>query len=305
MIEVPPRATVDMLRALDPARTVVWASARGAAWWRANGAPVAPVALGTGCGPTTKTVVVIGGGALLDEAKLARRSHAPAARLVAVPTIWGSGAEASPVAVVSRDGTKVIDVDTALCPDAVLHDPAFAATVPVARAREACGDVWAHALEGFASPLASFELRADLAVLVRALLVLPLGPDPRWFAAGEAACAGQARSGVGLVHGMAHVLEETLADPAWHHARLCAAVLLPVITFDCTTDKWPHLFTEHGVPLEDVLATARELFDATAWRELIPAIVGAWPRIIRDPLTRTNAAMVRPGSLAFFEEFAP
>lgn len=305
MIEVPPRATVDDLRALDPARTVVWASARGAAWWRANGAPVEPVALGAGCAPATTTVVVIGGGALLDEAKLARRALAPAARLVAVPTIWGSGAEASPVAVVDRDGRKVIEVDPTLCPDAVLHDPIFAGSVPAARAREACGDVWAHALEGFASPLASADLRADLAALVRDLLSLPLGPDPRWFAAGEVACAGQARSGVGLVHGMAHVLEERLADPAWHHARLCATVLLPVVSFDCTTDKWPRLFAEHGVALEAVLATARELFDDAAWREILPAIVDAWPRIIRDPLTRTNAAMVRPGSLAFFEEFAP
>src|SRR5688572_18872512 len=56
------------------------------------------------------TLIVVGGGALMDRAKLVRRSF----RLIVVPSIWGSGAEVSPVAV-GED--KHATVDPQLLPD--------------------------------------------------------------------------------------------------------------------------------------------------------------------------------------------
>ena len=54
------------------------------------------------------TLIVIGGGTLLDEAKVWRVHHAPEMRLIAIPSLWGSGAEVSPVAVLNRQGKKEI-----------------------------------------------------------------------------------------------------------------------------------------------------------------------------------------------------
>ena len=44
------------------------------------------------------TLIVIGGGNLMDEAKIWRAHHAPGTQLIAIPSLWGSGAEVSPVA---------------------------------------------------------------------------------------------------------------------------------------------------------------------------------------------------------------
>ena len=304
MTELPESLSADALAALDPGTTHVWATGRGGAWLRERGvdlplgSPDDPVA------GSASTVVVIGGGSFIDEAKVLLVPVRQRVRFIAVPTIWGSGAEVSPIAVLTRDGGKEIHVDPSLRPDAVIHDARFAQTVPPERARHACGDVWAHAIEGFASPLASPELRVELAALMNVMLGVPLDADPRWFDLGARACAAQARSGVGLVHGMAHVLEVTLARPEWGHARLCAALLEPVLAFDLTSDKWPRLFAEHHLDMARVIDVASRLAEPELWTaELLPAIRSSWSRIIRDPLTRTNATVVRPGSLAFFEEF--
>jgi hypothetical protein len=304
VVELPVALPPDAIAALDPGTTLVWASGRGAAWLRETGVVLPIGSPGDPVAPSTTTMVVIGGGSFIDEAKVLLAPVRSRVRVIAVPTIWGSGAEASPIAVVGRSGAKEIHVDPSLLPDALIHDERFARTVPPERARHACGDVWAHAIEGFASPLAKSELRAEIADLVNEMLDVPLGPDPRWFALGAHACAAQARSGVGLVHGMAHVLEVALADPAWGHARLCAALLAPVLAFDITSEKWARLFAEHGVDLTAVEGVSRRLAETDAWATvLLPAIRASWPRIIRDPLTRTNATVVRPGSLAFFEEY--
>ena len=48
------------------------------------------------------TLIVIGGGTLMDEAKIWRAHNAPGIRLIVIPSLWGSGAEVSPVAVLNR-----------------------------------------------------------------------------------------------------------------------------------------------------------------------------------------------------------
>ncbi len=283
--------------------TVVWASDRarralGPEWPTATW--LTPDGRDAGAAASASTVIAVGGGALLDHVKLTWRARAPAATtLVAVPTVWGSGAEASPVAVWTADGRKQFRLDPELRPHAIGFDPRFAATVSRDRARAACGDVWAHAIEGFLSPLASDALRARLAALIGRLLELPVAADGRWFEPGAEAAALQARSSVGLVHGLAHVLEPVLAPGVLGHARLCALLLAPVLRWNAATSTtWAELSARFGVDRTGVEATVATLGEVEARRALIPAVEASWRQVLRDPCTRTNSALVRPNSLA-------
>ena len=89
-------------------------------------------------------LVVIGGGTLIDETKVWRLEQSPELTLIAIPSIWGSGAEASPIAVRNRGGKKDIRVDKKLLPDARAVWPELAATISPERVRFACGDSWSH-----------------------------------------------------------------------------------------------------------------------------------------------------------------
>ena len=70
-----------------------------------------------------RALVVVGGGTRIDEAKAWRHRERPALTLIAIPSVWGSGAEASPIVVLSRDGAKEIAIDDALLPDARVVAP--------------------------------------------------------------------------------------------------------------------------------------------------------------------------------------
>lgn len=257
----------------------------------------------------TETLVVVGGGTRIDQAKVWRVQKCPRLRLVAIPSLWGSGAEASPVAVLDRDGHKEVLLGEQYLPDIRCIVPELLDTVPASQARDACGDAWSHALEGFLSPLADDALRAELAQLIRSMLALPLARHPDWLEASARACAGQARSGVGLVHGIAHTLEAPLRaeQPAagWGHARLCARFLYPVMCFDRqASDKLDHLMAAHGLDADAVLARVRPLYDDADYRAALPALERLWRQVLRDPCTRTNSTLVRPQSLAYFSERA-
>jgi alcohol dehydrogenase class IV len=252
-----------------------------------------------------KTLIVVGGGTLIDHAKVAARDRDRPVRLIAIPSIWGSGAEVSPVVVLDHAGKKTIFVDARYVPDEYIIWPELAETVSPVRAREACGDCWSHALEGFLSPLASDDLRRGLAGLMREMLALPIGNDSRWFSVSGRACAGQARSSVGLVHGIAHVLESVLRarypQAGWGHAGLCSTFLWPVMEFNRqSSDKWSELVARYEIDAPAVFTVLRELFDSTAYEHAASLLAENWPAILRDPCSRTNSVLVRPASLEFF-----
>lgn len=251
------------------------------------------------------TLIVIGGGRLIDEAKFWRARQAPRTRLIAVPSIWGSGAECSPVAVLDRDGAKEIHIGSEFLPDVRCLWPELADTIPETRARHACGDAWAHALEGFLSPLAGNGLRSELAEVIREMTGLPLAADPRWFDVSARACAGQARSSVGLVHGIAHQLEGALRaaypESGWGHARLCSVFLLPVMSFNREhSDKWARLAGEHDIDEQEVFRVLRELHEPDSYAQALGLLDEHWMAVLKDPCSRTNSALVRPASKAFF-----
>jgi|CZKV01.1.fsa_nt_gi alcohol dehydrogenase class IV len=296
--------TIDEVIRLNPKTTAIWATPSVRA--KVESIMSFPILQAFVPVPTSlKTLIVIGGGTIIDEAKVWRLEQASKLELVAIPSIWGSGAEASPIAVRNRSGKKDIRIDSKLLPNARAICPDFAASIPPDRVKYACGDCWAHALEGFLSPLAAEALRAELAALIGRMLAAPIDNNPVWFELSAQACAGQARSSVGLAHGIAHTLEGSLQaqqpDVDWGHARLCSLFLWPVMCFNGhASSKWSDLLAQHNLPLEPIQNVLRAFYDKEAYDLALPALKANWIPILRDPCTRTNSALVRPGSLDFF-----
>jgi alcohol dehydrogenase class IV len=244
-------------------------------------------------------LLAAGGGKLIDQAKVLRAKYS-SVKLAALPTLWGSGAEASPIAVLNQDGKKVIRMGPEMLPDVIVSHPEFAMTLPAELTKHACGDAWSHALEGFLSPLGTDETRADLAVVMKQMLQQPIGYSVAWFKLSALACAGQSKASVGLVHGIAHTLEGV---SAWGHAKLCSLFLLPVMSFNQTrSPKWPFL-AEHGLDGVIVLNVLRQWFEPAAYAEALPALKEHWMKVLRDPCSRTNSALVRPADIELFESF--
>lgn len=254
------------------------------------------------------TLLVVGGGSRMDRAKRWRTQQSPSTRLIVIPSLWGSGAEVSPIVALTEGETKTILMGLEFLPDYRSVWPELAAKLPPETARYACGDSWSHALEGFLSPLANDAVRDELAAVIRELTALPLGNDPRWFEPSARACAGQAKASVGLVHGIAHTLEGRLVAQGlkgWGHARLCSAYLYPVMAYNVSCNpKWPEQAAKHHLDTAAIDAVLKQLFDAAAYRQLLPVLEAAWPQVIRDVSSRTNSALVRPASLDFFRQVA-
>jgi alcohol dehydrogenase class IV len=255
------------------------------------------------------TLIVIGGGTLMDEAKVWRAHHAPQTRFIVIPSLWGSGAEVSPVAILNRQGKKEIHIGDEYIPDISCLWPQLAQSVPDHLARYACGDAWSHALEGFLSPLADNNVQQDLADVIQEMVNLPLGNDPRWFELSASACAGQARASVGLVHGIAHSLEGHLQtefpEAGWGHARLCSLFLWPVIEFNRQhTPKWERMTLQYQLDGEAILELLQDLHEPESYEQVLGLLDQHWMEILRDPCSRTNSALVRPASKTFFMEHA-
>jgi len=258
----------------------------------------------------TRRVVAIGGGTLLDIAKAWWADQSPDTHLIVVPSLWGSGAEVSPIVVANVEGRKDIRIDDRFLPDHVVYWPELADDIPDSLARAACGDSWSHALEGFLSPLADGALRREIAKLLSRMQSASLGNSPEWFKLSAEACAAQARSSVGLIHGIAHTLEGPLCtrfpDQGWGHAKLCSSFLAPVMAFNGQADgKSNRLLAEYGIDVEGILKVVRELHDARAYRAALPLLIENWRMILRDQCTRTNVRLVRSADIEFFECWSP
>jgi alcohol dehydrogenase class IV len=254
-----------------------------------------------------ETLLVAAGGTPIDYAKYLRVTQLPRLRLLAMPSIWGSAAEVSPIAVLNRE-RKEIHCSNSLIPDRYVIWPELAQSASLDLLRFACGDVWAHALEAFCSPLASDATRAQATELMNEIAAYPLGFDSRWFDASASACLLQARSSVGLIHAFAHVLEPLLrvAEPAsqWGHAKLCSAFLLPALSFNMSrSSKVKTLAAGFGLNLDAVRAVAQRLFKESDYVAAMAVAEEHWEAIARDRCSRTNCVLVRRDSVVFFQQF--
>jgi alcohol dehydrogenase class IV len=114
-------------------------------------------------------IIGLGGGSAIDVAKAARVLPADTAstletmrsgfsskrvpspgegpRLIAVPTLSGSGAEVTQFATTFHDGRKVSIDDTWVRPDLAIIDPSLAATAPHLATSAAILDAFCHAIE--------------------------------------------------------------------------------------------------------------------------------------------------------------
>jgi alcohol dehydrogenase class IV len=258
--------------------------------------PVVP----TGTVPAgTATLIACGGGKLLDAAKAVAKRRPEPLVLVAVPSAWGSGAEASPVVVLDRpDGTKDITTDPAQLPDDVVLWPALTESLSADQRRWGAADVWAHALEAIASPLGDVVLRAELAAVIDELGALdPVDGDAgAWLRLSGRSCALQARAGVGLAHGIAHVMEAQL--PGWGHARIVAAVLPAVVRRTAAeSPRWHDAAATHGLDGADIAARLETLTTPEDTETVLDALPAHWPAVLRNPCSRMNGYVVRRGEI--------
>ncbi len=244
----------------------------------------------------SRFIVAVGGGSLIDKAKpVARDAGLP---LVAVPTLWGSGADASPIAVTrAPDGSKAFEVSEALRPSFRAPWPAMASQASNVLKAWGAADVWSHALEGMTSPLADSETREGLArVLVALSSMDPTQGDSRaWLDRSATACALQARASAGLMHGIAHVLEPHLG---WGHSRLIAASA-PIVTPTLLKQSpaWTPMSARHSLDAARI-TTALEGLTTDADIETVRVAMGEHAdEILRDPSTRTAGFLVRKKQL--------
>jgi len=252
-------------------------------------------------------LIVVGGGSMIDLAKDLRYERGNNIVLVAIPTVWGSGAENSPVVVLERDGEKWIRMDSGFLPDYRVVWRELMPFAPEKLLIYGCGDVWAHALEGMLSPLATRELQAEIANLIRRMLEVELNLDGEWYELSAQACAAQAQSSVGLIHGIAHVLEPMLPEnddgEKLGHARLCSTLLYPIMSYNRqASGKLEHTFQENGLAVEPIFTVLQELFESSDYDFILPFVHDNWKIILRNPSSRANSALVRQNSLDFFVE---
>ena len=177
------------------------------------------------------------------------------------------------------------------------------------RQREACGDCCGACAGRISLATGQPELREALAEVIRRLCALPLSFDPQWFGLSALACAGQAQSGVGLVHGIAHMLGGPLLahqpERNWHHARLCATFLEPVMRLNqAGSDKWSQLMAAHRLPEAEIWKLLRALFEPESFRAALPVLRQEWRSVLRDPCSRTNSVLVRPDWLERMENLS-
>ena len=252
------------------------------------------------------TLVAIGGGSLIDRAKLVRKYEYPEVKLIAVPTLWGSGAECSSIAFANVNGVKQIEICELLKPDALVYSPVWLDSLTESLARWGCGDALSHAIEGGLSPLADDSVRSTLGDVLKSMCLLGIAKNIGWYSLSAAACKGQARSSVGLVHGFAHVLEgplrEAFPGEFIGHARLCSLFLSPVIAFNrSNSTKWEDFARCQGIDISMVEKMAESLFDVELYDRIRPFLILHWDTIRKNPCTRTNCTLVRKNSLNFFE----
>lgn len=199
----------------DPAIEVVQ---KGAAEYRDH---KCSLLIGLGGGSSIDTAKAIGISATqkkdLKEYSRGNLLERPIPPIIAIPTTAGTGAEVSPIAVISdhENKIKMLIRDIQLFPKVAVLDPVLLASIPPRIAAETGADALCHAIESYISPNSNSVTEA-LAISAIQLISQNLGKtvaNPKNIeSSGQmltASClAGLSFSntGLGIAHSMAHPL---------------------------------------------------------------------------------------------------
>lgn len=214
-----------------------------------------------------QTLIALGGGSVMDTAKLC--SIAPAGvtvkrlleapqegrktlRTIMLPTTAGTGAEATPNAVVAvpEKQVKVGIVSAAMMPDAVILAPEMIRTLPRRLAASTGMDALCHAVECYTSRAATplSDLYALEAIRLIFANLLPSMASMEAMASKEAMMLGAfyggvaiAASGTTAVHALSYPLGGRYHIP---HGMANAVLLLPVMRFNlpCCVDRLARMY---------------------------------------------------------------
>ena len=180
------------------------------------------------------------------------------AQMVAIPTTSGTGSEVTPFAVVTDDraGIKYPLADYALTPTMAIVDPELVLNMPKSLTAFGGIDALTHALEAYASVLAT-EYTDGLALQAIALLMEylprayklgskdPLAREKVHYAATIAGMAF-ANSFLGICHSMAHQLGATFHIP---HGLANALMINEVIRYNATDAPFKQtIFSQYEYP---------------------------------------------------------
>jgi hypothetical protein len=65
--------------------------------------------------------------------------------------------------------------------------------------------------------------------------------------------------------------------------------------------KWADLVRQYSLDEHAVWSVLQELFEPGAFADALPLLEENWAKILRDPCTRTNGALIRLRHLAMIE----
>jgi len=255
---------------------------------------------------TTKRVVAVGGGSVLDWARLA---WAEASGLIdldsndfdhekaphehtefwLVPTTCGTGAEAADVVVYTNDnGVKCSVVSPAFLAHQVVLDGRFLDALSDSRLASFVSDALSHAVESYLSVVPNF-LAKEMALSALNVILSNFSTDPdpsakdRLMEASFSGGVAAANCSVGIVHAFAH----TVGTDGVPHGVANACALEAGLAFNAQTPQMGDLLKRLGLRDGDELARKIRPITSCALQDL-----ERYPTISRlqDPAYRADVA---------------
>lgn len=275
--------------------------------------------------------VAVGGGSVLDTAKLAARlvadpdgllarlraseSFPQGTAVVALPTTAGSGAEVTRTAIVSHDGHKTWAWDERLRPDLAILATELTATTPRTVALAAGLDAFCHAVEAATGQRATREMRAlgfeAAAVVHRGLaasLATPGDVSVRRDLMRAATAAGIAidNCGTGIGHAVGHALASIVTIP--HGLAVMLGLRAGLAwTLETASDAYDGLHSSLGTMagmegladgFDEFLGTVGFWDELGRWsRPTIEALAREMRSEDHQPMCRNNARPIEPADI--------
>ena len=278
---------------------------------------------GRGC----DVVVAIGGGSVLDTAKLAARlitdptglerrllgaaPFPPGVGVVAVPTTAGSGAEVTRTAIVTHAGRKTWAWDERLRPDAAVLSPQLTLGLPHSITVSSGLDAFVHAVEaatGLRSAPAHAALGFEAAATVHDYLPEVVERPDSWEARRAmleaAAAAGVAidHCGTGVGHAVGHALASLVPIP---HGLAVMLGLRAGLEWTLEQAQPAYAGLAHALGSSSVtalLAAIDRLLEAVGFQQELArwerptaaALAGEMASVDHQPMCRNNARPIGP-----------